>query len=30
MNTILESMDINKNGIIEKNEMIEKLMETYR
>lgn len=30
MKTILESMDQNKNGFIEKNELSARLMETYK
>jgi len=30
MTIILESMDINKNGLIEKNELLEKLLDSYR
>lgn len=30
MNTILESMDLNKNGFIEKKELLEKLLDSYR
>lgn len=30
MKTKLESMDLNKNGIIEKNELAEKLFESYK
>lgn len=30
MKAILESMDQNKNGIIEKNELSDKFLETYR
>lgn len=30
MKTKLESMDQNKNGIIEKNELADKLFESYR
>lgn len=30
MKTILENMDKNKNGLIEKQELSDKLLETYR
>jgi len=30
MRTILESMDMNKNGYIERNELLERLLDSYR
>jgi len=30
MTSILKTMDINENGLIEKNELLEKLLDSYR